>query len=75
MPKENQSEIFISLLAEALEADRLTKRATLALQNKERAQHFMRLCRSDLNHDLQSLKPLEHVQGPLLLKPQHLRAG
>lgn len=61
MPAEHQAEMFIRLLADALEADRLVERAILTLQHRQNAKR-RQLCRSDLNHALASIEPLDCVQ-------------
>ena len=72
MPKENQSELFIRSLTEALEADRLINRAIRALRSKER---FMELCWSDLNNAMRTLDPVERVPHPGAAKTQDLRVN
>ncbi len=62
MPTENRSEMFIRLLADALEADRAIRKELLALQHKARARRFMQLCRSDLSRTLDTIEPLDCVQ-------------
>jgi hypothetical protein len=62
MPTEKRAELFIRLLADALEADRVIRRELLALQHKARARRFMQQCRSDLNLAMDSIEPLDCVQ-------------
>lgn len=62
MTRDVDPELFIRLLNDAVEADRVAIRAIRAVQNKRRAQRFMQLCRSDLNHAMASLEPMDCVQ-------------
>lgn len=70
MSTENQTELFIRVLTDALEEDRLIK----ALQHKERAEHFMQLCRSNRDDAVHLFEPLGRVQ-PMAAKAQELRIG
>lgn len=62
MTRDVDPELFIRLLNDAVEADRVAKRAIRTMQNKSRARRFMQLCRSDLNHAMASLEPMDCVQ-------------
>lgn len=53
--------MFMALLADALEADRLIKRTNLSVRSKASAKRFKQLFLSDLNHAMFSLEPLERV--------------
>lgn len=72
MPTENQAEIFIRLLNDALEEDRLMRRAALTLQHKERAAHFVQLRQSNRNDAMRFLEPQDCVQQ-MTAKTQDLR--
>lgn len=71
MSTENQAEIFIRLLADALEENRLIQRATLTLQHKERTEHFMKVCSSARNNAMRPLEPLDRVQVMAATQDQH----
>ncbi len=70
MPTENKTELFIRVLTDALEEDRLTR----ALQHKERAEHFMQLCRLNRDDAVRLFQPLGRVQ-PMAAQAQELRIG
>lgn len=55
-------EVFILLLNEALEEDRVAKRVLRGMQNRSRAQRFFQLCQSDLKHAMSSHEPIDCVQ-------------
>ncbi|WP_114966464.1 hypothetical protein [Alkalilacustris brevis] len=75
MPKENQSELFIRSLTEAIEADRLINRAIRALRSKERTERFMELFWSDLNNAMRTLDPVDRVPHRGAAKTQDLRVN
>lgn len=62
MPQENQSEIFIRLLADALQADRLTRKASKSRNYKDSVKRSDRLFKSDLDDAMHAIGPLDCVQ-------------
>lgn len=66
MARPVDPELFILLLNEAVEEDRIAKRVIRGMQNKSRAQRFFQLCRSDLKHAMSLHEPIDCVQqmGP-----------
>lgn len=66
MARPVDPELFILLLNEAVEEDRIAKRVIRGMQNKSRAQRFFQLCRSDLKHAMSPHEPIDCVQqmGP-----------
>lgn len=62
MARPVDPEVFILLLNEAVEADRIAKRVIRGMQNKSRARRFFQLCRSDLKHALSPYEPIDCVQ-------------
>ena len=73
MPKENQSQVFIRLLTEALEADRYIKRAIRALKHEARSDHFMQISWSEFNNAMLTLEPLGNRQRFTASKTQDLQ--
>lgn len=62
MTKTVDPEVFIWLLNEAVEEDRIAKRVIRGMQNKSRARRFFQLCQSDLKHAMSSSAPIDCVQ-------------
>ena len=59
MSKEIQAKAFLVMLANALDCDRLVRRVILGQESKSHAKFFKKLCKSDLDNGLMTLKPLE----------------
>lgn len=70
MPKENQSELSIRLLTDALEADRLTSIAIRSVHNKANRSKSKMLFASDLTYAMDSLEPLDCFQQKDVRKRQ-----
>lgn len=62
MSKASHPELFIRLLAETLEEDRLVRSANRSLRYKASADRFRQLFQSDLKHALQSVEPMDCLQ-------------
>lgn len=62
MPTENKAEMFMRLLFDQLEADRMMRNDTLKQKSKARARRFIQRCRSDLNAVLDRMEPQDCVQ-------------
>lgn len=62
MHVENQSELFIRLLADALNADRLGRTAIGSSQDRAVARRSMQLARSDHKLAMHAAEPLDCVQ-------------
>lgn len=62
MPKENQAELFIRMLVEILELDRISKKLGLAPPSQAYARNFNRVCVLDYDHEMASVEPLDCVQ-------------
>lgn len=75
MPSEIQARMFIRSLADTLESDRLIRKAALAFQHKERANHFRQLCKNDLNDAIRLIGPLDRVRLQMKTEPQGQRTG
>lgn len=75
MPNKSQSDLFIRLLAEALEADRLIRKTSLSERAKASAGRFTQLFQSDLDHAVHSLEPLHSLQCPEASRSQEQRLG
>jgi hypothetical protein len=62
MPKENQSEIFIRLLSDALDADRLVRRAVTSPSLGPNGRRAGRLFQPRLDDAMHAFGPLDCVQ-------------
>lgn len=62
MPQENQSELFIRLLANALEADRLTRTGAGSPQDRAGAKRPKQLFGSDHDQAMHAIGPMDCVQ-------------
>lgn len=62
MTKNGNPELFILLLNEAVEADRMARRVIRATQNKSHARHFFQLCQSDLEHIMSLRESIDTIE-------------
>lgn len=62
MPTENKADMFMRLLFDAFEADRILRHDSLKVQNRSRARRFTQRCRSDINAVMDRMGPQDCVQ-------------
>ncbi|HEY9021319.1 MAG: hypothetical protein QUV10_10535 [Paracoccaceae bacterium] len=62
MPHESQSEIFIRLLGDAVQADRLVRTSNKASQLKDKVKRTRRLFQPDIDDAMYAIGPLDCVQ-------------
>lgn len=62
MPQENKSEIFIRLLGDAVQADRLIRKSVMSLTHKASARRTPRIFQSDIDDAMHAMGPLDCVQ-------------
>ncbi len=62
MDQKSQSEYFIRVLAQTLEADRQVKNACLSFRAKAKAQVLRQLYQSDLDLEMPMMEPLDCVR-------------
>jgi predicted RNase H-like nuclease len=74
MSKVNHPELFMRVLAEALEEDRLIRNSSRSLRYKASAERYKKLYRSDLDQAMKTIEPLDCIQL-MQLKTPNLRTG
>jgi hypothetical protein len=62
MPQENKSEIFIRLLGDAVQADRLLRKSVMSLTHKTSAKRIPRIFQPDIDDAVHASGPLDCVQ-------------
>jgi hypothetical protein len=62
MPQENQSELFIRLLGDAVQADRLSRKSATSRRHRDRAGSARRVAQPDLDAAIYAMGPLDCVQ-------------
>jgi hypothetical protein len=62
MPQENKSEIFIRLLGDAVQADRLIRKSVMSLTHKTPAKRTLRIFQPDIDDAMHAFGPLDCVQ-------------
>jgi len=62
MSRENQSEIFIRLLSDAVQADRLIRKSVMSLSDNAPAKRRTRIFQPDIEDAMHAIGPLDCVQ-------------
>jgi len=72
MFKESLSSLFIRLLVDALEDDRLMRRASRTYRSRANAEKFRRLYQSDLGLAMRQIEPMRGSRRSAPSEPQDL---